>query len=73
MSRPDLHDPDLSLSDLLAGWPETIPVFLRHRMLCVGCLVGPFHTVADACAEYGLDEDAFHDELRLAVRAVRLR
>jgi AGCS family alanine or glycine:cation symporter len=28
---------------------------MRHKMLCVGCLVNPFHTVIDACAEYGLD------------------
>jgi len=73
MPRTDLHDPDLPLSDLMETWPETIPVFLRHRMLCVGCLVGPFHTVMDACAEYRLDEADFHDELRAAVRTGRSR
>ncbi|MDM8164925.1 DUF1858 domain-containing protein [Roseovarius sp.] len=69
--RPD--DPDLPLGELMDHWPETIPVFLRHRMLCVGCLVNPFHTVMDACAEYGLDEDVFFQEILDAIRAVAPR
>jgi len=67
--RKRLDDPDLPLSELMDRWPETIPVFLRHRMICVGCLINPFHTVVDACAEYGLDEDTFVAELRAAVAA----
>ena len=66
MARARLDDPDLPLADLMTTWPQTIPVFVRHRMLCVGCLVSPFHTVTDACAEYHLDEDAFLTELRQA-------
>ena len=58
-----LADPDMTLSELIGSWPQTIPVFLRHRMLCVGCLVNPFHTLADACQEYGLDENLILDEL----------
>lgn len=67
--RKHLYDPDLSLEDLMATWPETIPVFMRHKMLCVGCLVSPFHTVMDACAEYRIDVDAFYAELAAALRA----
>lgn len=65
--RNDLHDPDLPLGELMARYPATMPVFLRHKMLCVGCLVSPFHTVIDACAEYGLQESAFRAELEDAV------
>jgi hybrid cluster-associated redox disulfide protein len=60
-------DPDLPLSELMRRWPQTIPVFMSHRMLCVGCLVTPFHTVTDACAEYHVDEDDFIDELHKAI------
>ena len=63
MRNPEISDPDLLLADLLMHWPETIPVFMRHNMLCVGCLVAPFHTVEDACVEYGLDPEAFLNEL----------
>ena len=66
MFRARLDDPDLPLADLMTAWPQTIPVFVRYRMLCVGCLISPFHTVTDACAEYHLDEDDFLAELRQA-------
>ncbi|SFI52242.1 DUF1858 domain-containing protein [Jannaschia pohangensis] len=66
--RPQLENPDLAIGDIMDIWPATIPVFLRHRMLCVGCLIRPFHSLSDACAEYGLDEETFLRALREAVQ-----
>jgi hybrid cluster-associated redox disulfide protein len=63
-----IDDPDLPLAALITQWPDTITVFVRHKMLCVGCLVNPFHTVIDACAEYGLDVDAFYAELAASIK-----
>lgn len=67
MKTSRLEDPDLSLADLMTTWPETIGVFMRHKMLCVGCMVNPYHSVLDACIEYELNIDAFYDELRQAI------
>ncbi|RKF16173.1 DUF1858 domain-containing protein [Roseovarius spongiae] len=67
--RPRLDDPDLPIADLLRNWPQAVAVFMRHRMLCVGCLISSFHTVIDACDEYALDESEFRRELRQAVSA----
>ncbi|KNG93643.1 DUF1858 domain-containing protein [Pseudaestuariivita atlantica] len=64
MRQKKSDDPDMTLADLMTRWPETIAVFNARRMLCVGCLVSPFHSVVDACEEYDLDEDAFMAELR---------
>jgi hybrid cluster-associated redox disulfide protein len=69
MAQQDLNDPDLTLDDLMTLWPQTIPVFIRHKMLCVGCMVSPFHTVQDACTEYALNIVAFYAELNAAVSA----
>jgi len=67
MRHPEYDDPDLTLADLITLWPQTVSVFLRHRMLCVGCLVNPFHTVTDACTEYRLNETVFLEELRSVI------
>lgn len=67
MAQDRRIDPDQTLHDLMEQWPATIEVFLRHKMLCVGCLVTPFHTIEDACAEYRLDQAAFEAELRDAI------
>jgi hybrid cluster-associated redox disulfide protein len=71
MKHNHIDDPDLPLGALMTQWPDTIPVFMRHKMLCVGCLVNPFHTVIDACAEYGLDVDAFYAELAESIKPSR--
>ena len=52
-----------TLEELFQRWPETAVVFQRHQMACVGCVVAPFYTVADAANVYGLDEAAFLEEL----------
>lgn len=66
------YDPDMPIDTVMRRWPETIAVLLRHRMLCVGCPIGAFHTIPDACAEHGVDEAAFVAELARAVAAARL-
>ncbi|TDT77050.1 hybrid cluster-associated redox disulfide protein [Litoreibacter halocynthiae] len=67
MPHRKFDDPDLPLQDLMSRWPQTIEVFLRHKMLCVGCMIAPFHAVMDACIEYHLDYDTFIDELRAVI------
>jgi len=67
-TTPDLiDDPDLPLHELMSRWPETIRVFLKYQLLCVGCLVAPFHTISDACMEHGVDETSLRADLRQAV------
>lgn len=59
-----LDDPALELDVLINMWPMTIEVFLRYEMFCVGCIVNQFHTVAEACAVYNLDEAQFRKDLK---------
>lgn len=67
MRAPRLDDPDLPLAEIMRHWPATVSVFLARGMLCVGCVIGPFHTVDDACEEYGLVPETLLAELRTAV------
>lgn len=69
MRGPRLDDPDLSLRLVFQHWPEVAAVFRAHKMACLGCPIAPFHTVIDACAEYGLDEITFRAALHAAVAA----
>jgi hybrid cluster-associated redox disulfide protein len=61
----DITADDL-VDDIMMAFPATIAVFLRRRMHCVGCLMGPFHTVAAAAEEYAIDVDELLAELRRA-------
>jgi hybrid cluster-associated redox disulfide protein len=59
---------DLKVAEVLERWPETIPVFFRYRMACVGCPIAPFETLAEVAAIYRLDVSRFLNELELVVQ-----
>lgn len=67
MPTEQMETTDLTLSEIMNRWPQTVTVFLGHGMMCVGCRIGPFHTITDACEEYQLDEQAFRQELQKAL------
>jgi hybrid cluster-associated redox disulfide protein len=54
------------VDDVMSRWPATIRVFLDHKMGCVGCPIGSFHAVDDACREHGIAPDEFLSALRAA-------
>jgi hybrid cluster-associated redox disulfide protein len=61
MFKTDLAD--TSVKEIMRRWPETVPVFLRHRMRCPGCLLAPFMTLAEAAAEHGVEMDALRRDI----------
>jgi hybrid cluster-associated redox disulfide protein len=52
------------VDDVMSSAPETIRVFLKFRMGCVGCPIACFHTVDVACREHSVDRHAFLEALR---------
>lgn len=55
------------LTDLFQQWPQVAEIFQRHQMVCAGCPVVGFCTVADAIAAYNLSPEPFLAELWLVV------
>ncbi len=54
---------DMIVEDIFNSWPQTVPVFLRHKMGCVGCSMASFEPLSSALEIYGLDVDLFLAEL----------
>ncbi len=64
-----LHiDPTLTVDEVMRRWPSTIAVFIRHRMGCVGCTIGPFHSIEDSSIEHDIPLTVLLAELETAVR-----
>jgi hybrid cluster-associated redox disulfide protein len=57
-------DLDDLVDDVMNARPATIRGFLDFKMGCVGCPIARFHTVDEACGEYGVDRAAFLQALR---------
>ena len=63
--------PTLTVEQLFAQWPQTMPVFLRHRFGCIGCLMAPFDTLHDVARNYPVDIVELLAELSEAIQKRR--
>lgn len=59
----------MMVADVMARWPETVPVFNRRRMACPGCAMAPFMSVAEAARSYDLPGEVLARDLLGAVGA----
>lgn len=62
-------DPNMTVDEIMRRWPATIRIFIGSGMLCVGCPIGMFHTISDACEEHSIDEASFLRRLSTAIGA----
>jgi hybrid cluster-associated redox disulfide protein len=69
-ARPTL---DLTMAELIDGWPSAAAVLARRGMACVGCRMARFETVAEATAAYGVDAAGFLRAIARAGRPTRRR
>ena len=58
---------DMTVSDIMRRWPSTIAVFLELELDCVGCPIGPLHTLEDAAQEHALPVAVLNDRVRKAI------
>lgn len=56
----DLNTP---VDEVLTQHPELASLFVRHRMICVGCAIARFHTVRDVALMYQLEPDELLGEI----------
>lgn len=61
----------MTMDEILTNHPEVIAVMNRHGMLCVGCLLAPFHDAWDVAREHGLDRDDLYAEILEAIGKAR--
>ena len=54
---------DTIIADVLRNAPETMPLFQRIGMHCLGCVISSGETVEEACAVHGVDADEFIEQL----------
>ena len=58
---------DCIVQRVIERYPQTIPVFTRHGMQCVGCYISPFHTITDCAREHAMALDPLLDDLNQAI------
>lgn len=64
-------DSKMTVSDLLKIHPSVMNVFIKRKMLCVGCPTETFHTLEDVACIYGIALEQLLRELQGAIDAHR--
>jgi hybrid cluster-associated redox disulfide protein len=69
------HTTESISADCIVQWvieryPQTITVFARHGLQCVGCYIAPFHTIADSAREHTVPLKVLVADLNRALVAV---
>ena len=63
IEREEAITPDMSISQVIAEFPRSIDVFLRHGLGCVGCAVARFETIRQGAQAHGIDVDVLLKDL----------
>jgi hybrid cluster-associated redox disulfide protein len=58
---------DCLVQELVRRYPQTIAILARHGLQCAGCIISPFHTIADSAREYAVSIQPLLSELNRAI------
>ncbi len=61
----------MTVSELMRIHPSAMDVFIKRKMLCVGCTTESFHTLEEVARIYGIAMEQFLRDLREAVNSPR--
>lgn len=58
---------DMTIAEVVNKYPQTVPVFLAHGLMCFGCAVARFENVEQGALAHGIDVEALMKDLNAAV------
>lgn len=58
---------EMSITEVVQKYPETVRVFLSHGLMCVGCAAARFENIEQGAMAHGIDVDALVRDLNAAV------
>jgi len=60
---------DMNIKEVIEKYPETVSVFSKYSMGCVGCIAASFEKLKDIAAVHGTDVDSFVKDLNEAIKS----
>ena len=58
---------DIKIEEVVKQYPETMMVFMKHGLHCVGCHVSAFESVEDGAMAHGINVDALVADLNKVI------
>ncbi len=63
----DIHE-DMLIEEVITKYPQTVGVFMRHRIPCLACGEPLWGTIRENAERYGADLELLMQDLRKAAR-----
>mgnify|MGYP000846726178 FL=1 len=57
----------MGIQECVEKYPESVPVFFKHGLGCLGCAAAHFETIEQGAAAHGIDIDALIADLNKVV------
>ena len=58
---------DMPIGDIVMKHPDTMDVFMKYGMHCIGCAAARFENLEQGCAAHGIDADKMVADLNKAL------
>jgi len=58
---------DMSIIEVVQKYPDTVHVFMRHGLGCIGCALARFENIRQGAEAHGIDVDAMVKDLNQSV------
>ena len=61
---------EMRIQEIVAEHPETVRIFFKHGLMCVGCAAARFESLAQGAMAHGIDADALVADLNVNLEGV---
>ncbi len=58
---------DMNIREVIDKYPETVSVFAKYNMGCIGCIAASYESLKDIAAVHGTDVKSFVKDLNNAI------
>jgi len=59
---------DMNIKEVIDKYPETLSVFAKYNMGCIGCIAASFEKLNDIAAVHGVDVKTFVKDLNAVIQ-----
>jgi hybrid cluster-associated redox disulfide protein len=59
---------EMGIGAIAQKYPETMEVFAKHGLHCIGCAAAHFENLEQGCEAHGIDADKLVDDLNKSIK-----
>jgi len=59
---------EMPIGEIVQKYPQTVKVFLRHGLMCIGCAAARFENLEQGATAHGIDVEALLKDLNTTVQ-----